>query len=251
LQSLHEQLQTASGTAVATIGDSEHLARAQQLARAAAAQLTIGTNAQTWQPDAIRESRREYWVANTQVNFCAKAFPTVAAGHPDAPVLTVLAAFLRNGFLHRAIREQGGAYGGGASHDANIGAFRFFSYRDPRLKGTLDDFDNAIRWLLDHQHEQLALEEAILGIIGSIDKPGSPAGEAKKHFHELLFDRTAEHRGAFRQGVINTSLDDLRRVADTYLLSPDSSVAVITSAEQARQEQAYLESADLIRRELL
>ncbi len=251
LQSLHEQLQTASGTAVATIGDTEHLARAQQLARTAASQLTIDANAQTWQPDAIRESRREYWVANTQVNFCAKAFPTVAAGHPDAPVLTVLAAFLRNGFLHRAIREQGGAYGGGASHDANIGAFRFFSYRDPRLKGTLDDFDHAIRWLLDHQHEQLALEEAILGIIGSIDKPGSPAGEAKKHFHESLFDRTAEHRGAFRQGVINTSLDDLRRVADTYLLNPDSSIAVITSVEQARQEQAYLESAQLIRRELL
>ncbi len=251
LQALHEQLQTASATAVATIADSEHLARAQQIASAGTTQLATASNISTWQPEPIRESRREYWIANTQVNFCAKAFPTVGAGHPDAPVLTVLAAFLRNGFLHRAIREQGGAYGGGASHDANIGAFRFFSYRDPRLAGTLDDFDEAIRWLLSHQHEQLALEEAILGIIGSIDKPGSPAGEAKKHFHELLFDRTAEHRAAFRQGVINTSLDDLRRVAETYLLTTDSSIAVITSTEQARQEQAYLDSLQLTRCNLL
>jgi Zn-dependent M16 (insulinase) family peptidase len=251
LQDLHVQLQTAGATAVATIGDLEHIDQAQQLARAAASQLSVDSNTSAWKPDAIRESRREFWVANTQVNFCAKAFPTVAAGHPDAPVLTVLAAFLRNGFLHRAIREQGGAYGGGASHDANIGAFRFFSYRDPRLKGTLNDFDDAVRWLINHQHEQLALEEAILGIIGSIDKPGSPAGEAKKHFHELLFDRTAEHRGAFRQGVINTSLDDLRRVAETYLLNPDSSIAVITSVEHARQEEAYLESLQLARRDLL
>ena len=102
------------------------------------------------------------WVTNTQVNFCAKAYPTVPSGHPDAPALSVLAAFLRNGFLHRTIREQGGAYGGGASHDANIAAFRFFSYRDPRLVETLDDFDASIAWLLETQHEQLALEEAIL-----------------------------------------------------------------------------------------
>ena len=104
------------------------------------------------------------------------------AGHDDAPALTVLSALLRNGFLHRTIREQGGAYGGGASHDANIGAFRFFSYRDPRFGETLDDFDAAITWFLDNRHDSSALEEAILGVIGSIDKPGSPAGEARKHF---------------------------------------------------------------------
>jgi Zn-dependent M16 (insulinase) family peptidase len=59
----------------------------------------------------------------------------------------VLGGFLRNGFLHRAIREQGGAYGGGASHDAGIAAFRFYSYRDPRHAATLADFDAALDWL--------------------------------------------------------------------------------------------------------
>ncbi len=61
----------------------------------------------------IRESRKEFWVANTQVNFCARAYPTVPSDHSDSAPLTVLGGFLRNGFLHRAIREQGGAYGGG------------------------------------------------------------------------------------------------------------------------------------------
>ena len=77
-----------------------------------------------------------------------EAYPTVASGHPDAPILSVLGAYLRNGFLHRAIREQGGAYGGGASHDSNVGAFRFFSYRDPRTLDTFNDFDASIEWLL-------------------------------------------------------------------------------------------------------
>ncbi|MFT5038364.1 MAG: Zn-dependent M16 (insulinase) family peptidase, partial [Flavobacteriaceae bacterium] len=61
------------------------------------------------------------WTANTQVSFCAKAYPTVPASHPDAAALTVLGGVLRNGFLHRVVREQGGAYGGGASQDNQSG----------------------------------------------------------------------------------------------------------------------------------
>ena len=149
-------------------------------------------------------------------------------GHPDAPVLAVLGAFLRNGYLQRSIREQGGAYGGGASHDANIGAFRFFSYRDPRLVGTLTDFDASVRWLLETSHEALTLEEAILSVISGLDKPGSPAGEAKRHFHECLFARTDEHRRLFRAGIVNTTLEDLRRVTETYLRPECASTAVVT-----------------------
>jgi Zn-dependent M16 (insulinase) family peptidase len=144
----------------------------------------------------VRAGVREIWQTSTQVNFCAKAYPTVPMGHPDAAALTVLGGFLRNGFLHRAIREQGGAYGGGASHDAGIAAFRFFSYRDPRHGATLEDFDASLAWLQDTKHEWQQVEEAILGVISSLDKPASPAGEAKKHFHETLFGRHIAERGA-------------------------------------------------------
>ena len=173
---------------------------------------------------------------NTQVNFCARAYPTVPAAHPDAPVLSVLAAFLRNGYLHRTIREQGGAYGGGASHDSGIAAFRFYSYRDPRLLETLADFDASIEWLINADHEQLPLEEAILSVVASLDKPGSPAGEARRHFHDQLFGLQKAHREAFRAGVINTTLDDLRRVAKTYLLDAEASTAVISNAKAAEDD---------------
>ena len=79
----------------------------------------------TLQP--VRERRAEMWLTNTHVNFCARAYPTVPVQHPDAAPLTVLGGVLRNGFLHRTIREQGGAYGGGASQDSGIAAFRFYS----------------------------------------------------------------------------------------------------------------------------
>lgn len=177
------------------------------------------------------------WTTNTQVNFCARAYPTVAPDHPDAPALLVLGGFLRNGFLHRAIREQGGAYGGGASYDPDAGAFRFFSYRDPRLGETLDDFDAAVRWLLDTEHEWRPVEEAILGAIGAIDRPGSPAGEAKKAFHGALHGRTPEQRRRLRARVLDVRLDDLRRVAETYLVPEQAHTAVITSATTLEKYQ--------------
>lgn len=180
----------------------------------------------------VRERVGELWATNTQVNFCAQAYPTVPVGHADAAALTILGGFLRNGFLHRAIREQGGAYGGGASQDSGIGAFRFYSYRDPRLEETLNDFDASIDWLLNTSHNYQPLEEAILGVVSSLDKPSSPAGEAKQHFHNRLFGRTHAQREQFRQMILAVTLEDLKRVTQTYLKPELASTAVITGSNQ-------------------
>ena len=173
------------------------------------------------------------WTANTQVSFCAKAYPTVPTGHPDAAALTVLGGVLRNGFLHRAIREQGGAYGGGASQDNQSGAFRFFSYRDPRIAGTLEDFDNSINWALENPLGYNKIEEAVLGVVGSLDKPGSPAGEAIQAFHSELNGRGKACSVQFRNQVLAVTEADLKRVASTYLMADKAQTAVISNADLA------------------
>ncbi|CBL44948.1 peptidase m16-like [gamma proteobacterium HdN1] len=177
----------------------------------------------------ISEQVQQAWLTNSQVSFCARAYPTVAVDHSDAAPLAVLGGFLRNGFLHRAIRETGGAYGGGAAHDGNIGAFRLYSYRDPRLSGTLQDFNAALEWLQANAHSYQALEEAILGVIGSLDKPGSPAGEAKSAFQSRLFGRDDAFKARFRERILATTVADLQRVGSTYLLPERASTAVVTA----------------------
>ncbi len=188
-------------------------------------------------PSAIREQARQIWTTSTDVNFCAKAYPTVPSAHEDAAALAVLGPFLRNGYLHRAIRETGGAYGGGASQDADTASFRFYSYRDPRLEETLADFDASIVWLHDTRHEARELEEAILSVISGIDKPGSPAGEARSTFQAELFNRTAEKRREFRRRILQVSLDDLKRVGSTYLQSDKASTGVLTSEKRSQQDE--------------
>ena len=187
-----------------------------------------------WDLPKVSETVRQGWLTNSQVNFCAKAYATVPMTHPDAAPLVVLGNVLRNGFLHRAVREQGGAYGGGAGQDNNSAAFRFYSYRDPRLEETLKDFDRAVDWVMTTDLPWQAVEEAILGVISGIDKPDSPAGRAKRMYHGDLHGRTLELRQEFRARVLATRLDDLRRVAGTYLSPDKANIAVIS--DHSRQD---------------
>ena len=183
-------------------------------------------------------AQRQLWTTSTQVSFCARAYHCVPAAHPDAAALRVLGGFLRNNFLHRTIREQGGAYGGGAGYDGDNGIFRFYSYRDPRLAETLADFDRAIDWLLSGHHSWRLVEEAILGVISAIDKPGSPAGEAKQAFHSELYGRTPAQRRAIRQQVLGVREADLKRVAERYLQPERASTAVVSSTAIAAKQPA-------------
>ena len=178
---------------------------------------------------------RVAWLTNTQVNFCAKAYATVPPSHADSAALTVLAGLLRNGYLHRAIREQGGAYGGGASHDATHGVFRFYSYRDPRLADTLSDFDKALTWCIETDISDQMMEESILGIISSMDRPGSPAGEAKQDFHNKRYGRTDAQQREYRQAIMSVDGKDLKRVCEKWLLDKPHSVAVVTHQGQAEE----------------
>ena len=156
------------------------------------------------------------WITGSQVCYCAQAFMGVPREHPDSAALSVLATVLRNGFLHTAIREKGGAYGAGASNDTATNTFKFFSYRDPKCKETFQAFEDAISWAKTSINEQ-HLEEAILGVVSSIDKPLSPVGEAKNDFNFNLEEINIEERLAFRQRIINCSIDDLVRVNEKYL----------------------------------
>ncbi|AEG31630.1 insulinase family protein [Thiomicrospira cyclica] len=175
--------------------------------------------------------QHQAWLTSTQVNFCAQAYPAVMWGHEDAPLLSVMSACLRNGFLHSAIREKGGAYGGGASFDAESGALVMFSYRDPRLMETYADFDRALDWLMTSATQE-QVDEAILNIVSAMDKPGSPAGEAKKAFYQELYGRDHDKRVAYRQAVLNADLEQVKAVAQRYIQG-QATRAVLTQASQS------------------
>ena len=158
------------------------------------------------------------WITGAQVCYCAEAFATVGSSHEDAAALTVLGAVLRNGYLHSAIREKGGAYGSGAIQDSKNKVFKFFSYRDPRCGDTFNDFTKSREWSLKNI-TQAQLDEGILGVVSSIDKPLSPSGEAMNDFSNNIDNRDQTKRLKFRSNVKECSVDDLVRVSSKYLFN--------------------------------
>lgn len=69
---------------------------------------------------------------------------------------------MTNAFLHREIREKGGAYGGGANSGAH-GCIAFYSYRDPNTLPTLDQFQKAVEWAANGSFsEEVRLLEGLL-----------------------------------------------------------------------------------------
>lgn len=75
-----------------------------------------------------------------------QCFRTVPYAHEDAAALLLLGQVLSTCFLHREIREKGGAYGGGASYSPLGGIFSMTSYRDPRTLETLETFAEGCNW---------------------------------------------------------------------------------------------------------
>ena len=165
------------------------------------------------------------WITGSQVCFCAEAFPTVDFRHEDAPALTVLGTVLRNGYLHSAIREKGGAYGAGASQDSSNKVFKFFSYRDPKCSETFDEFKNSREWSIKNITEE-QLEEGVLGVISSIDKPLSPFGEAMSDFMSKLDQKSQDERLHFRAKVKECKLADLMYVSEKYLFGESKRSAI-------------------------
>jgi len=101
-----------------------------------------------------------------------------------------------------------------------------------------------VDWVISEPHPAHQLEEAILGVIAAMDKPSSPAGEAKQAFYNHQFGRTLAHRMAFRKRALHTTIDDLKAVTARYFDLSQSSIGLLSNRES-------LESIDIHELEII
>jgi presequence protease len=177
--------------------------------------------------------------AATPVAYDVAMFKTVPFAHPDAPKLMVLSEYLRNRYLHKEIREKGGAYGGFAGYNREDGTFALMSYRDPHIKRTFDVYGGVLEFV-QKPFEKDALKESILGSCADFDPLSSPDTKGRSRFFNDLSGYSLELRAKFKQGILETTEADLQRVAATYLQNP--CMGVISSAEKIEEANALMGS---------
>ncbi|WP_298035988.1 insulinase family protein [uncultured Desulfuromonas sp.] len=185
---------------------------------------------------------RTGWAASLPVNYVTRVFRAVPLVHPDSPALMVLSRLLRAGYLHREIREKGGAYGGLASFDPETGLFSMLSYRDPHLIRTLQVYRDAAEWAASGDFTDEAVKEAVLSVFSEIDRPLSPGGRGNREFAHIRQGLSLEMRQSLRGKILAVDAGSLRRAAERHLLAqwPQSAVGVMAGEEALRRANEEL-----------
>ncbi|MEN8244436.1 MAG: insulinase family protein, partial [Thermodesulfobacteriota bacterium] len=190
---------------------------------------------------------REGWSTSSAVSFVAKTIRTVRMEHADSPALAVIGKMLRSMYLHREIREKGGAYGGFALYSSETGLFNFASYRDPHILSTLAAFEGAADFIRSGKYTEEDIKEAILQVCSEIDKPDPPGPAAKKAFYRGLVNLTDDDRRRFKKRLLDLKHADIVNAGETYFSreNDEQGVAVISGEEQLRKANGRISGLPL------
>lgn len=194
-----------------------------------------------------RNKISEGWSTSTAVSFVAQSFKTVRMGHKDAPALSIISKLLRSLFLHREIREKGGAYGGFALYDSEDGIFSFGSYRDPHIVTTLQVYQKAFDFIKQGSYTEEDIKEAILQKCSDIDKPDPPGPASQKAFHRKIVGLSDSARIQFKEQLLSLTRAGVMHVAEKYFNKDNNeqAVAVISSEELLKEANSKLHGEGL------
>ncbi|MDO9112004.1 MAG: peptidase M16, partial [Desulfatirhabdiaceae bacterium] len=178
----------------------------------------------------------EGWSTSSAVSFVALSFETVRMAHSDSPALMLISKMCRSLYLHREIREKGGAYGGMSIYSPEDGVFSFASYRDPHIVSTLNAFSGAMAFMASGNYTDEDIKEGILQVCADIDKPDSPGPAAKKAFYRKIISLSDEIRQRFKHELLALTREDVMQVSQKYLdpLRIQKGVAVISGEEKLK-----------------
>ncbi len=229
----------------AVVGGEKTLVQADQLLGQMLSTLPRSKNPYFEAPEIDFDANipREGWYTDTSVAFVGQSFPVVGIAHEDAPALSVIAKLLRSLYLHREIREKGGAYGGSAQYNSEEGIFSFFSYRDPHVARTLNVYKDACTFIQEGNFTKTDVTEAILQVCSDIDKPHPPGPAAIKAFYRDIAQLSDDTRQQFKDCLLRLDKDKIKLVGQSYFSIDDKKkgTCVIAAKDKLKMANETLE----------
>ncbi|MBI5273673.1 MAG: hypothetical protein HY860_01300, partial [Chlamydiales bacterium] len=174
---------------------------------------------------------------SSPVAFNVFAIPCVGFTHPLAGAMNILSDLISDVYLHKKIREQGGAYGSGASYHPLTHAFHFYSYRDPHVVDTFDIFYDAIDQIAKGKFKSSQVEEAIFEVMQDLDTPLSPGSRASLAYSWKKMHRDKPTRQSFREKMISVTKEDLKDSAKILKKNYHSGKKIVFASESMIEEE--------------
>ena len=162
---------------------------------------------------------------SSPVSFIGMAGRARSMPDPLSSADRIFLSILSTTGLWNLVREKGGAYGVGAYLDYIERIWSFYSYRDPRLDGTIGDLRKAVEGfsVTDSQ-----LSDALIAELSRSLKPTVPAIRSLVDIRRILYRIADEDRERKRREILALTRDDIMASRDRFLSSlSDGAIAVV------------------------
>lgn len=197
-----------------------------------------GTEKFSWQRDwEVEPVPSSGYAISSPVAFTAMVMETIPYVHVDSSALTVASGIMDNATLHKRIREQGGAYGGGSSQNTLSGKFSFYSYRDPNLFSTIKAFKESLTAIIEGDFDEQEIEEAQLEILQEIDAPDTPGSRAEIAYGWLKEGLTPEVRQQYRERLMKITKKQIQQAVEQHLLAQFNEATLVSFASKELLEK--------------
>lgn len=157
------------------------------------------------------EQLNEGFKAPYDVQYVALAGNYKKANLPYTGSLQVFQNVVSTDYLWTKVRVLGGAYGCMCGFNAT-GESYFVSYRDPNLTKTLDVYHEIVNYIKEFEATPEEMTKYIIGTVGSIDFPKSPANKGARSLVAYLKGTTIEDLKREKAEIIDTTLEDIKNV---------------------------------------
>lgn len=191
------------------------------------------------------EFKKSYYkegiISDANVNYVSMGGDLGEFSDKKLNLLALSSSIISNPYLHDLIRAKGGAYGAGLMVDkyGNIGTY---SYRDPHIRKTVENYKKIPQILDDLKLDSNNLKNQKISKMGSYLKPQSIQAKGSLDFIRYLQCFSYKELEEKLMDIKNSSLDDIVNLKDDYknILDKDN-ITVFGNREKILGDKDYFD----------
>lgn len=186
-----------------------------------------------------REPENKGMIIASGIAHNALSHATVTLTSELAPALKIATYLLENIYIHKMVREKGGAYGSGVKYNILTGVLHFYSSRDPHISDTIEAFHTAATELANREISDRELTEAILSYIQDVDSPVPVCSRASVTYFQEKVGLTKEIRQKFRDEILSLQKEDIKRaITEAILPHLENDATQVSYSNEQKLEEA-------------
>ncbi len=166
--------------------------------------------------DFVPEKKNEGILVPSQVQYVGLAGNLGFDGISYNGVMQVVKTAVNADWLYQQIRVKGGAYGCGVGFGGANGSVQFSSYRDPKLKETLEVYKGTGKYVRECAIDEKELNRFVIGTFSGYERPLSASGKADRSMSAYMTGCTYEDVLRERAEMLDVTIEQFKATADLF-----------------------------------